>query len=202
MNKLELEDVLNVPIEYKMNGEKYISSEQQNHKLLDFIQKNKIDENYYDLSNFTELNKTEKNILLTATKIFAKYQIFANGYKPKRVDDFYKKNLNMNKEDIVLSSEELVNRDNDNKVTSFKAGQMDNDTTRVRELEQKLKSLSEQLCKVLDNNQEKLKTIAEAVQDHNIDFCMKNEQKTRYEARSIYGMIIADADKDNIPEVL
>lgn len=201
MNKLELEDILSVPIEYKMDGDKYISSEQQNHKLLDFVQKNKLDEDYYDLSNLTELNKTEKNILLTATRIFAKYQIFANGYKPKRVDDFYNKNLNMNKEDIILSSEELVNRDNDNEVTSFKAGQMDNDSTRVRELEQKLKSLSEQLCEVLDNNQEKLKTIAEAVQDHNIEFRMENEQKKRYEARSIYGMIIADADKDNIPEV-
>lgn len=134
MNKLELEDILSVPIEYKMDGDKYISSEQQNHKLLDFVQKNKLDEDYYDLSNLTELNKTEKNILLTATRIFAKYQIFANGYKPKRVDDFYNKNLNMNKEDIILSSEELVNRDNDNEVTSFKAGQMDNDSTRVREL--------------------------------------------------------------------
>jgi HD superfamily phosphodiesterase len=201
MNKLELENVFNVPIEYKMNGDKYISSEQQNHKLLDFVQKNKLDNKHYNLSNLTELNKTEKNILLTAIGIFAKYQVFHNSYSFEEVDEFYEGTLKMNQKDIILSSKELVNRDSDNKVISFNTGQMDNDVTRVRELGQKLKSLSEQLSEVLDNNQEKLKTIAEAVQDHNIDFCMEDEQKTRYEARSIYGMIIADADKDNIPEV-
>lgn len=56
-----------------------------------------------------------------------------------------------------------------------------------------LMNLTQGLRAVFDSQD--LEIIAQAVQDHNVDF---NNDDTRYEARSIYGMLVADADKDNV----
>ncbi len=57
-----------------------------------------------------------------------------------------------------------------------------------------LKGITEGLHELFTDDE--IKIIAEAIQDHNID----HDGADRYTARSIYGMIVADADKDNVIE--
>ncbi len=61
----------------------------------------------------------------------------------------------------------------------------------------KLKELTKNIQNIYPKDSLENDVICKAIQDHNIDF---DYNKQRYEARNIYGMIIADADKDNVPE--
>lgn len=61
-----------------------------------------------------------------------------------------------------------------------------------------LKNMTFQLQQIFGESSKEIEIIANAVQDHNVDY--KNELE-RYRARSIYGMIVSDADKDTVPEV-
>lgn len=64
-----------------------------------------------------------------------------------------------------------------------------------------LKNITTNLQDVYSKNSTELYIIADAVQDHNIDFEKTNNLIIqRYASRSIYGKIVSDADKDNIPE--
>ena len=62
---------------------------------------------------------------------------------------------------------------------------------------EKLAALTKSLHEALDSNKDLIEMIAQAVEDHNIDF---REKDARYKSRSIYGSIVSDADKDNVPE--
>lgn len=66
----------------------------------------------------------------------------------------------------------------------------------------KLHDLTAQIQQEYPKGSEELTKIAEAVQDHNIDFKpnLETGEIDRYEARNVYGSIVADADKDNVFE--
>ncbi len=82
------------------------------------------------------------------------------------------------------------------------ARKIDNIKLRAKDIhfDPRLKDVSSDLAKTFSDNKFAINIIADAVQDHNIDWYADDAGNLeRYKARSIYGAIVADADKDSCP---
>lgn len=94
-----------------------------------------------------------------------------------------------------LSNEEAINRLNYELKIPEEFNEIIYNTLKNINFEnaEKLQEITADLHQLFTPDQ--LQTIAEAIQDHNIDY---DHDHNRYQARSIYGSLIADADKDNV----
>lgn len=155
-------------------------------------------EGYIHLKNndisYNELTKQQKDNILKATVFYIKFNMSYNGYNEQSVsvDDF----------DIFLSTLSNLPKDENLvfkiKEELIKDGQFKEDDCHYTP---ELKNITKQFQEIFPLNSKEFNDIVRAVREHNIDF-MENEkgEKFRFVSDSPYSRIIADADKDNIPE--
>ena len=201
MGKLTPEDILSVPMDIK-NKPAFLT-EQEKKKILAFMDYHKT-EIGYDLSSYkSELTNREITGLKNIVKNLSAFEAGYNGISANQFEDYICKQYNLPLTDdqiIGFVMDEFIRfipedskntRLNRNMIPEYKDLNI-NKADELQELTTKMHA---------EYTTEQLKILAEAVQDHNIDWTMDEQgNNIRYEARSIYGMIVADADKDNVAE--
>lgn len=174
--ELSVEDFCSVPFEIDKNefaDEKFIKS-----------LKAAINNKTFIVNNISE----DDEIFLDAlSKYYTAKFFFDIAYKPnnlyteKDLDEYIKQEFpEMPDELSTIIKRNLCNKDHSLKI----------------QYNPKLKEITKELNSIFD--EKSIEEIAQAVQDHNIDYSSKGK---RYQSRSIYGSIVSDADKDNVPEV-
>lgn len=176
--ELTIDDILSVPFEI----DKEFITEQQRDDALEYYA-----EHGYDLSGLNKDDSTYQ-ILLETAKIETKFSI---GYEGKGVNDrqscnnFLSNKLeNIDKLTLKHCTDTIVAKNGDLRI----------------KYDPRLKEITQAVNSIYPKGSEQLKILAQAVQDHNIDFCGTKYAIERYQARNIYGSIVSDADKDNVPE--
>lgn len=181
--ELTIDDICNSPI--KINDERFLTNPEINNI------KKCIVSDYKDYDELTAIEQKGMEKILAAQVVF---QLGYNGVPFDKCLDYIKYNCNI--DDKIAQRiyiNEITHYDKENYSRAYK----DVNVNHSKELQ----NITKEIQDVYLKNSKELSVIAEAVQDHNVDWCGdETGAKTRFEARSIYGMIIADADKDNIPE--
>ena len=174
--ELSVEDFCSVPFEIDKNefaDEKFIKSF-----------KAAINNKTFIVNNISEDNKI---FLKALSKYYTAKLFFDIAYKPNNL--YTEKDLD---EYIKQEFPEMP----DAVLTSIKKNLCNEDHSLKIQYNPKLKEITKELNSIFD--EKSIEEIAQAVQDHNIDYSSKGK---RYQSRSIYGSIVSDADKDNVPEV-
>ena len=181
--ELSIDDICNAPI--KINDERFLTTPE-----IENI-KNCITNGYQNYDELTGVEQKGMDKIIAAQVVF---QLGYNGIPFDKCLDYMKYNCEI--EDKIAQRiylNEITHYDKENYCRAYK----DVNIAHSKELQ----NITKEIQNVYPKNSKELNIIAEAVQDHNVDWCGdENGIKTRFEARSLYGMIIADADKDNIPE--
>ena len=195
---LSLEDILSAPSDCITNPGSnkgiYALDENEWEELRDYVEAHHINNIY----NFEDVDETLSDkqyfalydaidIKTQFDKFFFDYDFSSKEMYKNYISSIYKTSYFM-KDDLTAAYNMMPEED----TNSF---DIEKEIERAREqteVSKKLRKYSALINDVFDKSQ--IKVIAEAVQDHNID---RNIDSSRYESRSIIGMIVADADKDN-----
>lgn len=179
LGQLNVEYILRVPV----SCDKNIATDDKIKNALKYFR-----ENGYDLSKLSNQSSTYK-LLSTAFRIKAQFEV---GY--------HDKDLKTENEVLTFLKEKFQTID-DETLKSLKNSLYNNSHVQIINPVKELKNITKSLHQVYPKGSEELFIIADAVQDHNIDFCIsKTGIKERYNSRTLYGNIVSDADKDNVPE--
>lgn len=188
--ELSPQDILSVPMFTKENQS-------------DLYGKETILKEYFDIhkepfskENLSTLNDKLQTAAYEVGVVCLKFRV---GYNTIPASNFEKTINQMFGNDIFdVAMDKFKSIINENKMTYTPELQQCIDS----DMGSKLQSLTAQIQQVYPKGSEDLTKIAEAVQDHNIDFKpnLGTGEIDRYEARNVYGSIVADADKDNVFE--
>ena len=162
------------------------------------ISNNGVLKSYKDFENglisYDKLTKPHREAIMDAITLNVKFNMSYNGYKNQDVsvenfDNFLSKIPNLPQDKNFLF---------EIKDTFIKDGVFREDDCHYNP---ELKNITKQFQEIFPLNSKEFNDIVRAVREHNVDF-MKNEkgEKFRFVSDSPYSRIIADADKDNIPE--
>lgn len=194
--ELSIQDVLSVP--------EYIKNNEQSKWGLEVKVSEYIDAHPYDAfesSNLSQLTPTERDVLRDAAVESVKFDVAYHGISVSDAKDHIASRFgpDADKGWIETVYEKVVDTNAD--TPQYKSSEI---TACVNsDMPEKLQKLTDDFKEVCSSDpalRDKMETIAIAVQDHNVDFYRDpvSGEKERYEARNIYGAIVADADKDNV----
>lgn len=185
--ELSFNDILDVPIKFKYDSNKVFATEKDIKVVKDYLNNN------LNYKSTKELNKRQRALFLECIKIKSAFDIGYNGINPEKVKKYLKNEFGLSPKSIDRVTSKILKNNKETGKLEYKGINY--------EKSKELKELTSKIHQIYPSGSEELDIIAKAVQDHNIDFCInKQNEKERYEARNLYGMIVADADKDNVPE--
>lgn len=173
--KLTVDDYFAIPVLNKQNN-KFLQQEEIE-EIKESIKKN----NY----TFVTFKPEYKNVIVEYLKTKAFFEIAYNKKEITNEDkliDFLKEEFHGLPDDLLQEIKKDL----------YKEGKI------IIEYNSKLAKITALLKDIFGHNSDELDIIAKAVQDHNVDY---EDIGSRYRARSLYGSIVADADKDSSPEV-
>ena len=190
---LNIEDIIQVPMElHARGGSIYVTQ-----KTMDEVEEYLL--NYDESLRFIdELSEFAQKVIINAAILETKFHIGYDNIQPEFLETYLVSHFDIDPDSELIQTIE----DSILKPTVRKGQSPYRDIEYGEDLSKQLHEMTQIFHDMYPDDSVAAKLIREAVQDHNVDFERKRgaKENTRYTARSIYGMIVADADKDCVPE--